>query len=260
MKQRFAILTGAYGAIGSAIAEGLTKQGFSLVLAGRNTDKLEKLTATLKHNSGNTDITFHALDLSRRHEIENFARQWNKPLDLLVNNAAATPRSREEIPEGIEMQFATNVLGYFWMIKYFNPFMEGRDDARIVNVASYWAGDLVLNDLEFTNRRYDNDTAYCQTKQADRMLTAAFAEKLADKNISVLAAHPGDVSSKLSNNLGYGGWESPEQGAATPLFCATDPSLKGITGKYFENQTQTPCRFSQDKEAVKKLFEICESY
>ncbi len=92
------------------------------------------------------------------------------------------------------------------------------------------------------------------------MLTAAFAEKLADKKIVVLAAHPGDVNSKLSNNLGYGGWESPEQGAATPLFCATDPSLKGITGKYFENKTQTPCRFSQDKNAVKRLFEICGSY
>ncbi len=260
MEQRYAILTGAYGAIGSAIAKGLVKQGFTLLLAGRNADKLEKLTAELQQSTINSKISFHTLDLSRRQEIENFSRQWNKPLDLLVNNAAATPRSREETPEGIEMQFATNVLGYFWMIKYFHPFMEGRDDARIVNVASYWAGDLELNDLEFTSRRYNNDTAYRQTKQADRMLTTAFAEKLEDNNITVLAAHPGDVSSKLSNNLGYGGWESPEQGAATPLFCSIDPSLKGITGKYFENKTQTPCRFSQDKEAVKKLFEICESY
>lgn len=260
MEQQYAILTGAYGAIGSAIAEGLAKQGFTLVLAGRDTDKLEKLTTELKQTTGNNNISYHALDLSRKQEIENFARQWDSSLDVLVNNAAATPRNREETPEGIEMQFATNVLGYFWMIKYFHPFMEGRDDARIVNVASYWAGDLDLNDLEFKTRRYNNDTAYRQTKQADRMLTAAFAEKLAGKNIAVLAAHPGDVSSKLSNNLGYGGWESPEQGAATPLFCATDPSLKGITGKYFENQAQTRCHFSQDKEAVQKLFEICESY
>jgi retinol dehydrogenase 12 len=260
MKQRYAILTGAYGAIGSAIAEGLAKQGFTLVLAGRDADKLEQLTTELQQSTGNTNISFHALDLSRKQEIESFAQQWDQPLDLLVNNAATTPRSREETPEGIELQFATNVLGYFWMTQYFHPFMEGREDTRIVNVASYWAGDLDLNDLEFETRRYNNDTAYRQTKQANRMLTVAFAEKLADKNISVLAAHPGDVNSKLSNNLGYGGWESPQQGAATPLFCATDPSLKGITGKYFENQTQTPCRFSQDKNAVKRLFEICESY
>ena len=260
MKNSTAILTGAYGAIGKAIAEGLANQKYNLTLIGRNERLLENLTEKLKQSTGNSHIFFYAIDLSRKQEIENFAREWNKPLDLLVNNAATTPRSREETLEGIELQFATNVLGYFWMTQYFHPFMTGRDDARIVNVASYWAGDLEFYDLEFKTRRYNNDTAYRQTKQANRMLTAALAEKLADKNIAVLAAHPGDVNSKLSNNLGYGGWESPEQGAATPLFCATDPSLKGITGKYFENQAQTPCRFSQDKEAVKKLFEICESY
>ncbi len=260
MQNRTAILTGAYGAIGKAIAEGLAKQKFQLMLVGRNAKILENLTAELKKSTGNSLISYHALDLSRKLEIESFAHQWNKPLDLLVNNAATTPRARTETPEGIELQFATNVLGYFWMIGCFYPFMTERKDARIVNVASYWAGDLDLDDLEFTRRKYNNDAAYRQTKQANRMLTVAFAEKLADKNIALLAAHPGDVNSKLSNNLGYGGWESPEQGAATPLYCATDPSLKGITGKYFENKTQTPCRFSQDKEIVKRLFEICDSY
>ena len=50
--------------------------------------------------------------------------------------------------------------------------------ARVVNVASYWAGGLDLEDLEFKRRRYDNDAAYRQSKQADRMLTVAFAERL----------------------------------------------------------------------------------
>ncbi len=260
MKNSTAILTGAYGAIGKAIAEGLANQKYNLTLVGRNERLLENLTEKLKQSTGNTHIFYYAIDLSRKQEIEKFARQWNKPLDLLVNNAATTPRTREETPEGIELQFATNVLGYFWMIHYFHHHMFERNDARIVNVASYWAGDMDLSDLEFTNRRYNNDTAYRQTKQANRMLTAAFAERLSNKNISVMAAHPGDVNSKLSNNLGYGGWESPEQGAATPLYCATDPSLKGIRGKYFENKSQAPCRFSQDKESVRKLFELCDSY
>jgi NAD(P)-dependent dehydrogenase (short-subunit alcohol dehydrogenase family) len=35
---------------------------------------------------------------------------------VLINNAAVTPRTREETNEGIELQWATNVLGYFWMI------------------------------------------------------------------------------------------------------------------------------------------------
>jgi NAD(P)-dependent dehydrogenase (short-subunit alcohol dehydrogenase family) len=161
---------------------------------------------------------------------------------------------------GIELQFATNVLGYVWMMNQFIPFMEGVDDARIVNVASHWAGDLDLNDLEFKTRKYDNDTAYRQSKQANRMLSAAYAERLKNKGISVNAVHPGNVSSKLSNNLGYGGYETPERGAETPLKCALDKELKGSTGKFFENRSEEYCHFMARKEEVEKLYEICQSY
>jgi len=41
------------------------------------------------------------------------AAEWEGPLHVLVNNAGTTPRQRMETLEGIEMQFATNVLGYF---------------------------------------------------------------------------------------------------------------------------------------------------
>ncbi len=260
MEKRKAIVTGAYGAIGQAIAAGMAAKGYDLTVVGRDEAKLKSLAAFLEKETGNNTIAFSAVDLSRKGEIQAFAREFSGPLHILINNAAATPRSRLETPEGIEMQFATNVLGYVWMMDFLHPLMEGQPDARIVNVASYWAGDLSLNDLEFKKRSYNNDTAYRQTKQANRMLTVAYAELLAPKNIAVLAAHPGDVNSKLSNNLGYGGWESPEQGAATPLYCATDPSLKGTTGKYFENGKETFCGFSQDDQGIKKLLEICRGY
>jgi len=260
MENRKAIVTGAYGAIGRAIAEGLAAKGYHTVLAGRDKDRLEKVAQEIIANTGNKNVDFYAVDLSRKKEIQAFAQSWEGPLHVLVNNAATTPRSREETPEGIELQFATNVLGYVWMMEFFHPLMENLEDARIVNVASYWAGDLDLNDLEFTKRRYNNDTAYRQTKQANRMLTAAYAEKFSGKGISVLAAHPGDVNSKLSNNLGYGGWESPEQGAATPLYCATDASLRNITGKYYENKQESPCSFAARKDEVQKLYEICQAY
>jgi NAD(P)-dependent dehydrogenase (short-subunit alcohol dehydrogenase family) len=255
-----AIVTGAYGAIGKAIAQGVAAKGFRLVMLGRDQKALEEAREEIIKTTGNANVEIHALDLSREGEIRSLAEQWVGPLHLLINNAAATPRTRQETPEGIEMQFATNVLGYFWMIKHFSPFMEGQPDARIVNVASYWAGDLRLDDMEFKKRPYHNDTAYRQTKQADRMLTAAYARRLQEKHIAVLAAHPGDVNSKLSNNLGYGGWESPEKGADTPLFCATDPALKGATGKYFEHRKEMPCPFAADSQAVEKLFQLCEGY
>jgi len=167
---------------------------------------------------------------------------------------------REETPEGIEMQFATNVLGYFWMTKYFTPFLKMASAPRIVNVASYWAGDLNIDDLECKNRHYNNDKIYRQSKQADRMLTVAFAEKLKNDGIAVNAVHPGDVNSTLSNNLGYGGHESPDQGSDTPVWASTSPELEGISGKYFEHRRETSCRFGKDREMVEKLFMICEQY
>jgi len=56
--------------------------------------------------------------------------------NALVNNAACTPRTRQETTEGIEMQFATNVLGYFWLIEAFTDILKASAPSRIVNVAS----------------------------------------------------------------------------------------------------------------------------
>lgn len=258
--KRTAIVTGAYGAIGKGIAEGMAAAGYRLVMAGRNETALEQCRKDLIHSTGSEDISYHVVDLSRKQQVQAFADAWKGPLHVLINNAATTPRSRLETPEGIEMQFATNVLGYLWMAQFFSKYMEGLEDARVVNVASYWAGDMDLNDLEFKARRYHNDTAYRQSKQANRMLTRALVPVLGEKGITVLAAHPGDVNSKLSNNLGYGGWESPAQGAATPLFCATDPSLKGVSGKYFEHKQEVFCPFADNNKEVSRLYEFCMGY
>jgi retinol dehydrogenase-13 len=92
------------------------------------------------------------------------------------------------------------------------------------------------------------------------MLTVAFAEKLKSKKITVNVCHPGDVRSTLASNLGYGGHETPEQGAATPAWLATSPEVKGITGKYFEHLKETTCRFGQDNHQVERLYQLCEKY
>ena len=257
---RKAIVTGAYGAIGKAIARGVASHGYHVTLVGRDASALSACRDDLVSETGNDHITFQAVDLSEKQEIKAFAEDWSGPLHLLINNAATTPRTRTETSQGIEMQFATNVLAYFWMMRYFSEHMKGQDDARIVNVASYWAGDLDLDDLEFTRRPYDNDTVYRQSKQADRVLTVAFAERLRQDGISVLAAHSGDVRSKLSSSLGHGGWESPDAGAETPLYCALEPRLKGVTGKYFAHGQEETCRFSKNKGAVERLYALCETY
>ena len=259
-EQQVAIVTGATGAIGQAIARQLAEQAYEVVLAVRNGAKAEKVVKEITQTTHNNQVRYELVNLSRQTSIKALVDRWQGPLHVLVNNAGAPPRARQETSAGIEMQFATNVLGYFWMIDFFTEHLKQSAPARVVNVASYWAGDLDLNDLEFKRRRYNNNTAYRQSKQADRMLTVAFAERLKPYKISVNACHPGDVNSTLSNNLVFGGHDSPDAGARTPVWLATDPIGQQETGKYFEHQREARDRFGENRQAVEALYQACLSY
>jgi NAD(P)-dependent dehydrogenase (short-subunit alcohol dehydrogenase family) len=251
-------VTGATGAIGKAIAVNIArKKAYHVFLVVRDEKKAVQTLHDLREASGNNWIEYTIVDLSDHRQIYDFASSWKKPLDILINNAAATPRRREENKYGIEIQFATNVLGYYAMMDAFRDHLIRSPQARIINVASYWAGGLDLNDLQFTSRRYDNNAAYRQSKQADRMLTAAFADRFKKYTIAVNSCHPGDVNSRLSNDLGFGGHESPDEGAETPVWLATEPVGIRNTGKYFEHKKETYCPFSQDRNSVNKLFNLC---
>jgi NAD(P)-dependent dehydrogenase (short-subunit alcohol dehydrogenase family) len=255
------LVTGATGAIGEAIARGLASDSKrEVVLVARNRDKAERTVQRIRRETGNLHVRFELADLSRGDAIRVLAARWDGPLHILVNNAAITPRRREKSPEGVELQFATNVLAYYRMIRAFTPYLLAAKGAQVVNVASYWAGGLDLDDLEFRRRCYNNDAAYRQSKQADRILSTAFAERLADQGVCVNACHPGDVHSTLSNNLGFGGHQSPEEGADTPVWLAIGSAGNQTTGCYFENRRAVPCGFSQDRNTMERLFQACEAY
>ena len=255
-----AIITGAYGAIGKAISRRMAEEGYRTTLVGRDEGRGRSCAEEIFRVTGNKQVFFEQVDLSRKISIQSFASRWKGPLDVLINNAAWSPRKRTETPEGIEAQFATNVLGYYWMILSFLESLKQAPGARIVNVASYYAGGMDLDDPEFKKKRYNNDTAYQQSKQADRMLTVAFAERLKPFGITVNSCHPGDVNSKVSNDLGFGGHETPDQGAATPVFLATSQTVKNVTGKYFSDRRETFCEFSGDRRAIERLFDLCGTY
>ncbi len=259
-KLKVAMVTGATGAIGLAIARQFAERNFKVVLVARNEKKAKEAVQKILETTDNPNLGYEIADLSRRVEIQKLAQRWVGPLHILINNVAVTPRSRQETPDGIELQFATNVLGYFWMTEAFREILGSSPPARIVDVASYWAGDLELDDLDFKRRRYDNGTAYRQSKQANRMLVVAWANRLKGSGITINACHPGDVNSQLSNNLGFGGSQSPDQGADTPVWLATEPSISGKSGKYFAHRREERCRFGEDQKAVEKLFQVCQNF
>jgi NAD(P)-dependent dehydrogenase (short-subunit alcohol dehydrogenase family) len=204
-------------------------------------------------------VTYALGDLSRWASIQTLVGCWHGPLHVLVNNAATTPRTRQETPEGIELQLATNVLGYFWMTLAFSETLIASAPARVVDVASYWAGGLDLSDLEFKRRPYTNGAAYRQSKQANRMLAVAHSRRLETFGVAVNACHPGDANSRLSNDLGFGGHEPPDQAARTPIWLATGDIGGEVSGAYFEHMRQVHDPFAQVKRrrsTLRSLFAV----
>lgn len=256
--RKLAIVTGAYGVIGKAISEMMAEKGYALLLIGRDALQLGEVAAEISRNTGLTDINYASVDLSREVAIKDFAAGYADKISVLINNAATTPPSRLETSEGIEMQWAVNVLGYVWMTDYLQPqIIKG---GRIVNVASFYAGNLDMNDVEFKKRPYDNDTAYRQSKQANRMLSTYYAELFKAYDIRVNSCHPGEISSKLSNNLGFNFPDPPRKGADTPVWLATADELEDVTGQYYQYRRNIPCHFSKDTAQLEKLYQLCKSY
>jgi len=259
--ERVALVTGATGTIGEAIARQIAADAaFEVVVACRNESKGKKTVERIIKATGNRQVRYELVDLSREASVRALRARYNGPLHVLVNNAAQCPRDRTETPEGLEVQFATNIMGYFWMMDAFESALAQSAPSRIVNVASYWAGGLDLSDLQFEKRQYDNDSAYRQSKQADRMLTVAFANRLEDTGITVNACHPGDAHSKLSHDLGFGGHETPDEAARTPVWLATNPIGAEVTGGYFEHLRESQCRFATDRQAVLALDQACAAF
>jgi NAD(P)-dependent dehydrogenase (short-subunit alcohol dehydrogenase family) len=256
----FVLVTGATGVIGGAIARQLAATpGYEVTIVARDAGRAERAVSTIRRDSGNDDVRYLVADLSQHRSIETLADAWQGPLHVLVNGAAVAPPRRETTPEGIERTLATNVLGYLWLADAFAPYLEQASPGRIVNVASNWAGDLDLDDLEFKRRRYDNNIAYRQSKQANRMLTVAQAEQSGDA-IAVNACHPGNPSSVLTRDLGTGGYQSADDAARTPVMLARGEIGAGVTGRYFDRGRETRCHFADDRAAIERLYAICRAY
>jgi retinol dehydrogenase-13 len=254
-----ALVTGGTGFIGTEIVRQIVSTArFHVVIGCRNQQAAEDTISALSSSTNSRNLSYQLVDTSSHSSIKSLATRWQGPLHVLVNCASVCTRSRQQTPDGIELQFATNVLGYFWMTTEFADILKSSAPSRIVNVASTYAGTLNLDDPLFVKRPYDHDSAYQQSKQAERMLTVAFARRL--KGVSVNGCHPGECDSKLNRELGYQGYETAAQGAATPAMLATEEVGGRETGKWFEYGNMADCRFAEDERLIEKLYDYCAGF
>jgi len=257
------IVTGATGTIGKEIVKGIARTGAQVVLACRRLDVGEITASEIAKEADipREKLKVMQVDLSVQSSIKQFADAFKAEhthLHGLVNNAALNqPGGKKLSEDGIELTWATNVMSYFLLTNLLLDTLKASAPSRIVNVASNYAGDLDLNDVQLERRRFSINTAYRQSKQADRMLAWAFDEKLRGSGVTINACHPGVATSALLKSLGMSsGWESAQKSAATPVFLAASPKVEGISGRYFNELHETPCQF-RDLEACKQLLEVC---
>jgi len=262
---KIVMVTGGNTGIGKSIAKIIAKHPTTkeVIVVGRNKEKCERAVSDLKATTNFPNISYEIADLSLYSSIKDLAtryKQSGKSLHVIVNNAAVVPKNRETTSEGIELAFATNVLGYYWMMTEFREILTASAPSRVVNVASNYAGGLDITDLQFEAREYNENTAYTQSKQADRMLAGYFGKTWKNLGISVNACHPGVVNTKLLKDLGFNhGGDTEDSAAATPAFVAMNEEGENNFGKYFVGKQLQRCRFSENFEASEQLVNACEA-
>jgi NAD(P)-dependent dehydrogenase (short-subunit alcohol dehydrogenase family) len=263
------VITGATSGIGRETARQLAPAGAQLVLACRDVERGRRTADELAQIPGAGGVDVLAVDTARQESVRDLAarcRDRYASLDVLINNAGVLSATQQQV-DGLELTFATNVLGYHLLTLELLDLLEAGAPARIVNVASTFAGELDLDDLQFRRRPYDGMKAYAQSKACNRLLTWALARRLDPARVTANAMAPGlvmqtalydDLPPEAREALTQMGGRTLAEGADTVAWLAASPDVAGVTGELFEQRTARPCEL-RDPEAEEALWSRCEA-
>ena len=148
-KNKVAMVTGASGGIGEALASALAEQGMRVVLVARRKDRLEALAKRLR--DGGAEVEFIVCDVGIESQvIEAFAsvaKKWGG-VDVLINNAGTGMMSRLEAGQWTDWcdTLKINVASYALCVREVLPQMKLKAEAQIINLSSLYAHrDQVAN-------------------------------------------------------------------------------------------------------------------
>jgi short-subunit dehydrogenase len=189
---RTAVITGAAGGIGRAIAVSLAGRGCNLVLTDIDEAGLAG-TADLVRGNG-VNVSQYRLDVADRAAVAEFpdiVRDEHAGVDVLVNNAGvAVGGTFEQVSEeDFEWLFEINFWGVVRMTRAFLPLLRASDDACVVNLSSVY-GFVAPPE----------QAAYAASKFAVRGFSEALRHELEGSGIGVTVVHPGGVATSIAEN------------------------------------------------------------
>ena len=274
------VVTGATSGIGLAAATELAGRGAIVIGVGRSLQRCQSAQELIQKAHPRARVTFKLADLSTQGQVRRLAaeiRGWvqsnqNGKIDVLVNNAAMVTNWYTTTEDGYEMQFAVNHLAPFLLTYELLPLLKVAPAARILTVSSnsHRRARIRWRDV-MMRRSYNTLLAYKQSKLANVLFSAEYNRRYgASTPMRAYAIDPGlvntDIGLKGTSGIVRWVWDrcrlkgnTPQQGAETVVFVATDPSAGGSMEVYWKNcQPVAPSKYAQQEEHAKRLWELSE--
>jgi short-subunit dehydrogenase len=196
LKGRTAVVTGAAGGIGRAIAGSLARRNCHLALVDIDDAALAHTAAEISgnHAQDNIRVSQHHLDVSDRAAVSALPMQVTAEhggVDVVVNNAgvALSGTFLEVAERDFDWLFGINFWGVVQMTRAFLPLLKKSEEGRLVNISSLFG--LIAP---------PGQTAYCASKFAVRGFSEALRHELAGTRIGVTVVHPGGVATSIAKN------------------------------------------------------------
>ncbi|MDE3069111.1 MAG: SDR family NAD(P)-dependent oxidoreductase [Acidobacteriota bacterium] len=271
---KVALVTGATSGIGLATCEALASLGATLWLAARSEERGERARGLVQRRARGGDVHLVLADMSSLQSVRQLGARFGEhgSLDLLVNNAAVLMRERELSRDGIELTFATNVLGPFLLTHLLRPALARGEPGRVVDVTSggMYAQRLTVDDLQSERGRYRGAVAYARSKRAQVVLAGMWAQRRGEVGVTVNAMHPGWVdtpglraSLPTFHRLAGPLLRTPEQGADTIVWLCAASEPAAISGRLWHDRRERPMyrlpRTRESGEERERLWSACAS-
>ncbi|KAL7910387.1 hypothetical protein GGI35DRAFT_448632 [Trichoderma velutinum] len=297
IKGKVILVTGVtQGTLGGAFVEYVSKAApAELILAGRSLANVQKTADALKGAHPDIAIRTLQLDLASFAAVREAAATVNSwkdvpHIDILVNNAGIMAVPYGKTVDGFELQFASNHLGPFLFNNLIIDKLLASKAPRVVNVASsgHRLNPIRFFDYNFADgETYDSWQAYGQSKTANMLMAISLAEKLGSRGLTAFSLQPGAIMTNLGNHIDFSvagpalaaadkllgnseGWDAGfnfktmENGVATHIYAAFEPSLKEHNGVYLEDAhiadpyTQTVKPWATSKVEADRLWKLSE--